>query len=127
MEPVDSIRRLGLARWYERGLIEGHAWFVSGFFCIIAIAACMEELSFRGSAARLLLYVIVVAAAAAIGVYGLVRYQKNLGGAARRARHLRRLRRLRPLQADLALAGSLPQMRQRMAPHRHRLSEKNEM
>ena len=78
MEPADSIRRLGFARWYERRLIEGHAWFVSVFFCIIAIAACMEELSFRGSIARLLLYVIVVAAAAAIAIYGMVRYQTIL-------------------------------------------------
>ena len=78
MEPADSIRRLGFARWYERRLIEGHAWFISGFICIVAIAACMEELSFKGSFVRLLLYVIVVAAAAAIGVYGLVRYQKIL-------------------------------------------------
>ena len=78
MEPADSIRRLGFARWYERRLIEGHAWFISGFICITAIAACMEELSFRGSIARLLFYVIVVAAAAAIGSYGLVRSQKIL-------------------------------------------------
>ena len=78
MEPADSIRRLGFARWYERRLIEGHAWFITGFFCIIAIAACMEELSFRGSIARLLVYVTVVLAAAAIGVYGLVRFQKIL-------------------------------------------------
>ena len=78
MEPVDSIRRLGFARWYERRLIEGHAWFVSCFFCMIAIAACMEELSFRGSTARLLAYVSLVAAAAVIGIYGMVRYQKIL-------------------------------------------------
>ncbi len=75
MEPADSIRRLGFARWYERRLIEGHAWFVSGFICMIAIAACFEELSFRGSFLRLLLYVTVVATAAAIGIYGLRRYQ----------------------------------------------------
>ena len=78
MEPADSIRRLGFARWYERRLIEGHAWFISGFICMIAIAACMEELSFRGSFPRLLFYVAIVAAAAAIGMYGLVRYQKIL-------------------------------------------------
>ena len=75
MEPADSIRRLGFARWYERRLIEGHAWFISGFICMIAIAACFEELSFRGSFLRLLLYVTVVTAAAAIGIYGLRRYQ----------------------------------------------------
>ena len=78
MEPADSIRRLGFARWYERRLIEGHAWFISGFACMIAIAACMEELSFRGSFARLFFYVCLVAAAAVIGIYGLVRYQKIL-------------------------------------------------
>jgi hypothetical protein len=75
MEPADSIRRLGFARWYERRLIEGHAWFVSGFVCMIAIAACMEELSFRGSLGRFLAYACLVMAAAAIGLYGLRRYQ----------------------------------------------------
>ena len=78
MEPADSIRRLGFARWYERRLIEGHAWFVSGFICMIAIAACFEELSFSGSAGRLFLYTSVVAAATAIAIYGLNRYQKIL-------------------------------------------------
>ena len=78
MEPVDSIRRLGFARWYERRLIEAHAWFISVVFCMIAIAACMEELSFHGSIERLLFYVTVVLAAAAIGIYGMVRYQKIL-------------------------------------------------
>jgi hypothetical protein len=75
MEPADSIRRLGFARWYERRLIEGHAWFISVFFCMIAIAACMEELNFRGSAGRLLAYVTLVAASVAIGIYGMRRYQ----------------------------------------------------
>jgi hypothetical protein len=87
MEPADSIRRLGFARWYERRLIEGHAWFISVFFCIVAIAASMEELSFRGSIARLLVYVIVVAAAGAIGIYGLVRYQQILSEAEELGEH----------------------------------------
>ena len=78
MEPADSIRRLGFARWYERRLIEGHAWFISGFICMIAIAACFEELSVRGSPGRLLLYVAVVAGALIVGMYGLVRYQQIL-------------------------------------------------
>jgi hypothetical protein len=78
MEPADSIRRLGFARWYERRLIEGHAWFVSGFMCMIAIAACMEELNVRGSFGRLAFYVLIVASASAIGIYGLRRYQQIL-------------------------------------------------
>ena len=83
MEPADSIGRLGFARWYERRLIEGHAWFISGFVCMVAIAACIEELSFRGSVGRLLLYSMVVLAALAIGAYGLTRYHKILGEAER--------------------------------------------
>ena len=78
MDPVDSIRRLGFTRWYERRLIEAHAWFVSAFFCMVAIAACMEELSFRGSLARLLLYLVIVLGSVAIGAYGLVRYHRIL-------------------------------------------------
>jgi len=87
MEPADSIRRLGFARWYERRLIEGHVWFISVIFCMVAIAACMEELSFHGSIVRLLAYVIVVLTAAAIGIYGMLRYQKVLSEAERLGEH----------------------------------------
>ena len=87
MEPADSIRRLGFARWYERRLIEAHAWFVSGFLCMIAIAACMEELSFRGSFARLLACVTIVFAVAAIGIYGLIQHHKILSEAERLGEH----------------------------------------
>jgi hypothetical protein len=78
MEPADSIRRLGFNRWYERQLIEGHAWFVSGFACMILIAACMEELTFRGSALRFISYAALVLAAGLVGIYGMVRYHKLL-------------------------------------------------
>jgi len=87
MEPADSIGRLGFARWYERRLIEGHAWFVSVFLCMIAIAACMEELNLRGSLPRLMGYVTLVLASAAIGVYGLIRYQQILSEAERLGEH----------------------------------------
>ena len=63
MEPAESIGRLGFSRWYERRLIEGHAWFVSAFICVIAIAACAEELAFRGSIGRLFVYVALGVAA----------------------------------------------------------------
>ena len=83
MEPADSIRRLGFARWYERRLIEGHAWFVSGVLCLVTIGACVEELSYRGSIVRLMLYAVLVAAALALGVYGMLRYQQLLTEAER--------------------------------------------
>jgi hypothetical protein len=87
MEPADSIGRLGFNRWYERRLIEGHAWLVSGIACMIVIAACMEELSFRGSVARLLAYLCVVLGASVVGVYAMARYQRALAEAERIGQH----------------------------------------
>lgn len=83
MEPADSISRLGFSRWYERRLIEGHAWFISGFLCMILVAVSMEELTFKGSAARLLAHVALVLGATLLGAYGIFRYQKILGEAER--------------------------------------------
>jgi len=87
MEPADSIRRLGFTRWYERRLIEGHAWFIGGFFCVIAIAASMEQLSLRGSPVRMVIHTLVVLGATAIGIFGLVRYQRILNEAERLGEH----------------------------------------
>ncbi|MEW6688956.1 MAG: hypothetical protein AB1452_07665 [Pseudomonadota bacterium] len=78
MEPADSIRRLGFARWYERRLMEGHAWFVSAFLCLIAGLACMEEFSLRGPFLRVLGNGVVMGAALAIGAYALDRYLRIL-------------------------------------------------
>lgn len=74
MEPADSIVRLGFARWYERQLIEGHAWFVSCVLCLVAVAACAEELSFRGAPLRVLAYALLVVTALKVGIYGMIRY-----------------------------------------------------
>jgi len=54
MEPADSIRRLGFARWYERRLIEGHAWFISVVSALSRSQLHAEELNFRGSVGALL-------------------------------------------------------------------------
>jgi hypothetical protein len=78
MEPADSIARLGFARWYERRLIEAHVWLVSGFACMIAIPACIEEVTSHRSIGRLLAYGLIILAAAGIGIYALVRYQRIL-------------------------------------------------
>lgn len=47
MEPARSIERLGFKRWYERQLIESHAWLVSCILCALAIAATLEVTGFR--------------------------------------------------------------------------------
>jgi hypothetical protein len=44
-----DIARLGFRKWYERRLIEAHAWLVTAFLCVIVIAAGLEGLTFKGS------------------------------------------------------------------------------
>jgi hypothetical protein len=83
VEPAESIGRLGFRKWYERQLIEGHAWFVSCFLCMLAVAACLEELSFRGPLGRVLAYGGFVFVAGVVGIYGYVRYSRIMGVAER--------------------------------------------
>jgi predicted Zn finger-like uncharacterized protein len=47
MEPAHSIGRLGFRKWYERQLIEAHAWLVTSLLIGIAIAVTLEGISFR--------------------------------------------------------------------------------
>jgi hypothetical protein len=49
MEPAHSIARLGFRKWYERRLIESHAWLVTALLCAIVIAVSLEGLSFKGN------------------------------------------------------------------------------
>src|SRR5687768_487819 len=73
MEPARSIGKLGFRRWYERQLIESHAWLVSSFLCALGVAASLEVMTFRElpKAAITLAFVFV---AALICWYGLKRY-----------------------------------------------------
>ena len=47
MEPARSIGQLGFRRWYERQLIEAHAWLVTALLVAIVIAVALEGISFR--------------------------------------------------------------------------------
>ena len=47
MSRAEGIRKLGFRRWYERQLIEGHAYLVTCFLSMIMMAACVETFSLR--------------------------------------------------------------------------------
>jgi uncharacterized membrane protein len=47
VEPARSIARLGFRRWYERQLIEAHAWLVTCLLLAVSIAFALEGISFR--------------------------------------------------------------------------------
>ena len=47
MNLSEGIRRMGFRRWYERQLLESHLFFVSGFLCLIAVMASLEDFSLQ--------------------------------------------------------------------------------
>ena len=81
MEPADSIVRLGFHRWYERQLIESHAYLVSCFLCAIAILACVEDFSLRAPGVQPLLTLILMFAIGIAGYYSCARYIAMLANA----------------------------------------------
>ena len=81
MQPASGIDKLGFIRWYERQLIEGHAWLITCILCVVVIAACAESLSFRGPRFEALAYAAAVAAACVAGVYAFNRYLRIIAAA----------------------------------------------
>ena len=45
MEPARAIARLGFKKWYERRLMEAHAWLITALLCAIYVEASLEGLS----------------------------------------------------------------------------------
>lgn len=74
MEPARSIAKLGFRRWYERRLIESHAWLVTSLLCALAIAVSFEAMSFRESIANALITTAFCFVGGMICWYGLRQY-----------------------------------------------------
>ena len=81
MSEADGIRKLGFRRWYERQLIEGHAWFVTCFLCLILALACAEDLGLEVGGWRPILMLATVAASGMLGIAALRRYWRLLNRA----------------------------------------------
>jgi len=76
--PADGIRKLGFRRWYERQLIESHAWFITCFLCMILLMACMEGYDPRDIDLQSLQRGILIFAAGILGLLALKRYKVQL-------------------------------------------------
>lgn len=63
MEPARSIGKLGFRRWYERQLVEAHAWLVSCLLGGFAVFALLEGLDFARAAEAVLRAALILAAA----------------------------------------------------------------
>lgn len=69
MKVADDIRRLGFRRWYERQLIESHAYLVTAFLALILLLAGMEGLQKLRDSPMFYVVIIVIAAGAGTLMY----------------------------------------------------------
>jgi hypothetical protein len=47
MELAEGIKKVGFRRWYERQLIESHAYLITGLLSSILVLGSIESLSSR--------------------------------------------------------------------------------
>ncbi len=74
MKIAEDMRRLGFRRWYERQLIESHAYLVTAFLALILMLAGIESLDYlRGSP---MYYVAFIGGAAAAGMLMFITWRR---------------------------------------------------
>jgi hypothetical protein len=86
-EPARSIDKLGFRRWYERQLLESHAWLVTCLLCAFAALALIEGLDFRAAFFGSLVRGAMAFAAGLLSWITLQRYVAMLVRANRLAEH----------------------------------------
>jgi len=74
----DAIRERGFRRWYERQLIDGHLWLVTGFLALIMMLVAIEVVPFRSSAGGLLLLTLVALAGGGVCLLAWRRFTRTL-------------------------------------------------
>jgi hypothetical protein len=82
-DPAEAIRKLGFKKWYERKLVESHAYLVTCFLCMILVAAVLEEFSFRAPGAKPLVALALMAGGGLVGLFSWRRYRAIMGEAER--------------------------------------------
>ena len=78
MDIASRIRKMGFRKWYERQLIDGHLWRVSGFLALIMMLIAIEVVPFRRSATGLLLLTLIALAGGGICVVAWRRFTRTL-------------------------------------------------
>ena len=78
MELSQGIRRIGFRRWYERQLIEGHLYLISGVLALFMALACFEGFGVRAPAWETLLRLGAMAAGFWLCLWTFRRYLRML-------------------------------------------------
>ena len=73
-----SIRKVGFRRWYERQLVEGHAYLVTGLLSVLMMAVAIEMSEFRSSLAGLMTLVVVALAGGGLCVFAWGQFSRLL-------------------------------------------------
>lgn len=74
MASLDRIGKHGFRRWYERQLIESHAWLVTCLLAVVAAASGLELLGRSGSVPPHATGVVLVFAGIVLMLYSWRRY-----------------------------------------------------
>ncbi len=83
VELADHIRKRGFKKWYERQLIESHAYLVTCFLCMILVAALLETVNLRAPGLKGLLMLALIAGGGAIGLFSWLRFRAIMVAAER--------------------------------------------
>lgn len=87
MEPGASIARLGFRRWYERQLLESHAWLVTCLLAGFAAFALLEGIDFAEAFGASLARSVATFFAGLVSWHGFRRYAAMMVQAGRLAEH----------------------------------------
>ena len=80
--PIDvALRRTGFRRWYERQLIESHAYLVTGFLSLIMMGVALEMIEFRESLGNALMLVAISGVGGLLCIHAWLRFQSLLSRA----------------------------------------------
>jgi DNA-directed RNA polymerase subunit RPC12/RpoP len=84
MQHAPSVGKLSFTRWYERQLVESHAWLVSCVLCGLGVAALAEGyLSFHELSLQLLVTLVAIYAGGLLCWYSWGRYRALMAEAQR--------------------------------------------
>lgn len=78
MTTAERIQKFGFKRWYERTLIESHAYFVTAFLGMIVAVAGIELIGQHGTPTRTLLGLAAALFGTALVALGIHRYYRIL-------------------------------------------------
>jgi hypothetical protein len=74
----DAVRKRGFRRWYERQLVESHAYLVTGFLSLIMMAIALEVIEFRESIPNALMLALIAAAGGGLAIFAWKQFTKLL-------------------------------------------------